>query len=197
MAHWSFTILREYFSFTTGSARTNFQSVAGSTPRAATYTSGSALRNARGSVAARMVLLVLKSGAHWASEPLISNEQFPLGGTEGVRGYEEGENYSDAGWRADAGFAQRRPSTSGRFPLAKGRSPAFVRPSVFLDYGEGYQLDRPGVRHGAPIGRRARGILRRGRHFEARLTLGWALLHTPIDAPRRDFRRISAWETQF
>jgi len=35
----------------------------------------------------------------WASSPLINNEQFGSGGITGVRGYRDGQIYSDSGWR--------------------------------------------------------------------------------------------------
>src|SRR5262249_28359469 len=35
----------------------------------------------------------------WASEPVISPEQFGAGGVESVRGYHEGEVFGDEGWR--------------------------------------------------------------------------------------------------
>src|SRR5262249_45353419 len=35
--------------------------------------------------------VLLKADGQWANEPLISPEQFGIGGTAGVRGYQEGE----------------------------------------------------------------------------------------------------------
>ena len=43
--------------------------------------------------------LSLRADGQWASEPLISNEQFGGGGIAGVRGYREGEVFGDTGWR--------------------------------------------------------------------------------------------------
>ena len=51
----------------------------------------------------------------WASEPIISNEQFPLGGTGGVRGYREGESYGDSGWHAQLNV-RAPPINVGYFP---------------------------------------------------------------------------------
>ena len=31
--------------------------------------------------------------------PLFSNEQYAMGGTAGVRGYQDGQAYGDTGWR--------------------------------------------------------------------------------------------------
>ncbi|HZI32843.1 MAG TPA: POTRA domain-containing protein, partial [Candidatus Binatia bacterium] len=40
----------------------------------------------------------LRADGQWASEPLISNEQFGAGGVNSVRGYHEGEVFGDTGW---------------------------------------------------------------------------------------------------
>ena len=37
--------------------------------------------------------LALRADGQWASEPLIANEQFGVGGISGVRGYREGEQF--------------------------------------------------------------------------------------------------------
>ncbi len=41
----------------------------------------------------------LHADGQWANGPLISNEQYGMGGVASVRGYQDGEVYGDAGWR--------------------------------------------------------------------------------------------------
>ena len=120
---------------------------------------------------------VLNANGQWASEPLISNEEFALGGTAGVRGYQEGEDYGDTGWRTQFDLRALRRSNVGYFPTAKGDVPANLRMSWFMDYGQIYLLDRP-QQVGHELSEWGTGIgfyLTAGEHFDARLTLGWAL----------------------
>jgi len=42
----------------------------------------------------------LHADGQWANTPLFSNEQYAMGGTASVRGYQSGEGYGDTGWRA-------------------------------------------------------------------------------------------------
>ena len=41
----------------------------------------------------------LHADGQWANGALISNEQYAMGGTAGVRGYQDGQAYGDTGWR--------------------------------------------------------------------------------------------------
>jgi hemolysin activation/secretion protein len=107
---------------------------------------------------------------------LISNEEFPLGGTSGVRGYQEGAIYGDTGWRVL--FDLRAPPINvGYFPTATGDVPAVIRSSLFMDYGQTSLIDRPTVgsltfpEWGMGFG----FFLTAGEHFDARLSLAWAL----------------------
>ncbi len=122
---------------------------------------------------------ILNANGQWSSAPLIGNEQFALGGTSGVRGYQEGEEYGDTGWRVL--FDLRAPAINvGYFPTATEAVPASLRCSWFMDYGEVYHLDQsvvPAIREwGTGVG----FFLAAGEHFDARLTLGYALLNTPL-----------------
>jgi hemolysin activation/secretion protein len=174
---WSFNLGQNFYLAPLASARTNFQSVAGSSAAGGNYASFSAGVTREERLPGNWSLLA-RSSAHWATAPLISNEQFPLGGTAGVRGYQEGENYSDAGWRVTTDL-RAPPYGVGAFPLAAGPVPAFVRPSVFMDYGEGWQLDRKNAVTDRQWGTGFGVFLTAGLHFESRLTLGWALQRTP------------------
>jgi hemolysin activation/secretion protein len=174
---WSFNFGENLFLSPLASARTNFQAVAGSKSAGGNYASFN-LNLTREEKLPDGWSLLARGGAHWATEPLISNEQFPLGGTDGVRGYQEGENYSDVGWKLMLDL-RARPYTVGSFPVEHGAVPAFVRPSIFMDYGEGYQLDRSASATERQWGTGFGTFLTAGEHFEARLSLGWALLNTP------------------
>jgi len=121
--------------------------------------------------------LVANANGQWASGPLIGNEQFGLGGTSGVRGYQEGEAYGDSGWRTLLDL-RAPPLNVGRFPTASGDVPAELRCSGFMDYGQLYFVERgsqPVVPEwGAGFG----FFLTAGEHFEARVTVAWALQQT-------------------
>lgn len=121
----------------------------------------------------------LRAAGQWSSAPLISNEQFSLGGTDGVRGYEEGEEFGDAGWKVQ--LEPRLPALAlGQIDQQKGAIPITLRGSVFADYGERYLLDAPSVRRDTErmLGVGFGGLVNFGQSLEARLSLAWALLDT-------------------
>jgi hemolysin activation/secretion protein len=171
----SFSYNQNLFFAPLADAQTNFQSVANSSKAGGNYTTINAglirQENLPGNWSA-----ILNANGQWASEPLISNEQFALGGTSGVRGYQEGEAYGDTGWRTQ--FDLRAPPiNAGYFPSAKGDVPANLRVSLFMDYGQVFLLDRP-QDTGHQLNEWGTGIgfyLTAGEHFDARLTAGWAL----------------------
>jgi len=82
----------------------------------------------------------LQADGQWANQPLISNEQFGIGGIAGVRGYHEGEVYGDMGWRVVC--EPRTPTWT--LGLVNGNTPMRMRGAVFVDYGEAYLLDPQG-----------------------------------------------------
>jgi len=119
----------------------------------------------------------LNLNGQWASEALINNEQFGLGGTSGVRGYQEGSSYGDTGWRSL--FDLRAPPIDiGNFPVQGGDIPSQLRCSWFMDYGQTYLIDRPATetlsytQWGTGLG----FFLTAGEHVSARLALAWALI---------------------
>jgi hemolysin activation/secretion protein len=176
--NWDIRYDQNIFLAPLASARTNFQSVAGSGAAGGNYATFVASITREQKLPDDWSLLA-HGAAHWATAPLISNEQFPLGGTSGVRGYQEGENYSDNGWKMSLDL-RARPYNVGAFPLEHGAVPAFVRPSIFTDYGEGYQADRLHAITDRQWGTGFGVYLTAGEHFAARLSLGWALHHTPV-----------------
>jgi len=79
----------------------------------------------------------LHADGQFANGGLFSNEQYAMGGTAGVRGYQDGAAYGDAGWRVSI-----EPQT----PLVQigavdGDTPLWMRASIFMDYGQLYALE--------------------------------------------------------
>jgi len=174
----SFNYNQSIFLTPLASARKDFQTVAGLTKAGGDYTTIN-LGLSRQQNLPRDWSLLLRANGQWSSAPLISNEQFALGGTSGVRGYREGEEYGDTGWRALCDV--RAPAINvGYFPTGSGDLPANLRCSWFMDYGETYHLDQPAAPTIREWGTGVGFYLTASEHFDARLTLGYALLGTPM-----------------
>ena len=117
----------------------------------------------------------IRADGQWASEPLISNEQFGAGGVNSVRGYHEGEVFGDTGWHVSL-EQQTPPHVVGRI---SGNIPLTIRGSIYTDYAETYLLDpqgRPGdtALWGAGFG----CVASIGTHWEARFLFSVPLLKT-------------------
>ncbi len=83
---------------------------------------------------------LLRADGQWASQPLISNEQFGTGGVASVRGYQEGQVFGDTGWHVS--LEQRTPGhVVGYF---NADNPLTIRGSIYTDYAESYLLDPQG-----------------------------------------------------
>ena len=176
----SFSVNENVFLSPLESARTNFQVIAGSKKAGGDYTTISAALTREQKISGDWSALFRANG-QWASAPLINNEQFALGGTSGVRGYREGEVYGDSGWRVLLDL-RAPPVNVGYFPTGRQDIPTNVRCSWFMDYGDAYDLDRPFLaRHTVSLwGTGLSAFLTAGEHFDARLTLAWALQGTVI-----------------
>ena len=85
-------------------------------------------------------LTTIRMDGQWASEPLISPEQFGIGGVNSVRGYHEGEVFGDTGWHFSLD-QQTPPRVVG---VVYGGTPLTVRGSVYMDYAKAYLLDPQG-----------------------------------------------------
>ena len=120
--------------------------------------------------------LSLRADGQWASEPLISNEQFGVGGVASVRGYREGDVFGDTGWHV--GFEQKTPGHV--IGMTSGRQPITVRGSFYMDYAEAYLLDPNGRKDRIPLWGTGFGLVAAvGFHWEARLLFSWPLESTP------------------
>ncbi|MGO8926675.1 MAG: ShlB/FhaC/HecB family hemolysin secretion/activation protein [Limisphaerales bacterium] len=118
-------------------------------------------------------ILSLHGEGQWASQPLISNEQFGLGGVNSVRGYHEGEVFGDTGWWV--GIEQKTPPKD--LGLVYRNHPLTVRASAYMEYGEVYLLDPQGRQGRTPLwGTGFGGIASIGAIWEARLLVSWPLL---------------------
>ncbi|MBI3870616.1 MAG: helix-turn-helix domain-containing protein [Verrucomicrobia bacterium] len=84
--------------------------------------------------------LIARADGQWAPQPLFSNEQFALGGMGAVRGYVQGDEFGDHGWKLT--LEPRTPAY--RLGLVDGTLPMFARMSVFTDYGRTYLIDPQG-----------------------------------------------------
>lgn len=108
----------------------------------------------------------------WANEPLLNLEQFALGGNATVRGYREGELYTDTGW----------------VEQTEVRSPTYWRGlnrrvgtqfTAFMDYGQGYSLD-PAIEipHQSLWGAGAGINFNFGSHVESHILVAWPLINS-------------------
>jgi hemolysin activation/secretion protein len=122
--------------------------------------------------------LALRADGQWASQPLISNEQFGGGGIAGVRGYREGEVFGDSGWRVTS--EAKLPSYRVGYAGQGTSRPLIVRASFFMDYADTYLADPEGRRADTPLwGTGFAGAASLGSHFNAMLSFAWPLLSTP------------------
>jgi len=120
--------------------------------------------------------MLMRADGQWANEPLISNEQFAVGGVGGVRGYQEGEQYGDRGWRVS--LEPRTPVVD--VGLVDGTMPMRLRGSVFMDYGQTYFIDSSGQKSGPALWGTGCGLsITIGNSLDLRLILAWPLMNTP------------------
>lgn len=119
-------------------------------------------------------ITTVRLDGQWASEPLVSIEQFGAGGVNSVPGYHEGEVFGDNGWHW--GIEQDTA------PLDVGDvgdgSPLTVRGSVFIDYARVYLIDPPS---GSPASTSLCGAgfgvnTAIGSHWQAQFMCSWPLL---------------------
>jgi hemolysin activation/secretion protein len=204
----SFNYNQSIFLKLLASARSDFQNVADSSQAGGNYTTLNA-GLIRQENLPKDWSAILNVNGQWASAPVINNEQFAIGGINGVRGYQEGESYGDTGWRLQ--FDLRAPPLNvGYFPSANGDVPANLRCSWFMDYGQVNILDRPDVigHHLSEWGTGLGFFLTASEHFTARLTLAWALLNTadggaikdvkvPVQTPQGDMQAYFSVGYQF
>jgi hemolysin activation/secretion protein len=126
--------------------------------------------------------LSLHGEAQWASEPLVSTEQFGSGGVNSVRGYHEGEVFGDRGWRLDCEL-KTPPHVAG---IAYGKQALTFRGSIFTDYSDVYLLDPQGRQAEMPLWSAGLGwVTSIGSHWETRFLFAVPFERTPTTEPMR------------
>jgi hemolysin activation/secretion protein len=156
----------------------------------------------------------LHADGQWANGQLFSNEQYAQGGLSGVRGYQDGFAYGDAGWRVSI-----EPQT----PMMQigdvdGDTPFWIRASVFMDFGQALLLDggyftQVAYDNGPTIGRIPGNAsvldlwgagwsisMNVGNHIDGRLTMGFPLANPGVQkgwSPLNDMRIYFAIGGQF
>jgi hemolysin activation/secretion protein len=119
----------------------------------------------------------LRADGQWASEPLISNEQFGAGGVNSVRGYHEGEVFGDTGWHVSL-EQQTPPHVVG---YVSGNVPLTIRGLVYMDYATVYLLDPQGRPASTELWGTGFGLAASvGSHWEARFLFSMPLISTSI-----------------
>jgi len=119
--------------------------------------------------------LAVKADGQWANQPLISNEQFGVGGLAGVRGYREGEVFGDTGWRLTSEL-KTPPHTVGYVGAGTG-NPLIVRGALFMDYAQTYLIDPNGSPGRVPLwGTGFGGTASIGTSWQGRFAFTWPLL---------------------
>ena len=121
----------------------------------------------------------LHADGQWADTPLIGNEQYAMGGTTGVRGYDNGEAYGDTGWRVMI-EPQLPPIDIGMIGNEGSEEVSWFRGSVFMDYGETYLLDpQPGGSGRQQFwGAGWAAMVNLGSHLDGRVSMAWPLMST-------------------
>ncbi len=120
---------------------------------------------------------LIRADGQWASCPLFSNEQYAMGGSGGVRGYQEGEDYGDTGWRVS--FEPRTPMVN--IGMVDGDVPFWLRASVFMDYGQTYLLQKTPADHPELSfwGYGGSLVANIGSHMDGRLTVAFPIISSP------------------
>ncbi|MBU6410003.1 MAG: hypothetical protein KGR98_06415 [Verrucomicrobia bacterium] len=120
-----------------------------------------------------------RADGQWATEPLISPEQFGAGGVASVRGYNEGEVFGDTGWHVS--LDQFTPPYI--VGAIRAGMPLTVQGDIYVDYARVYLLD--------PMGRQASTGLwgtgfgftaSAGPHWQGQFLFSWPLEGTPFTA---------------
>lgn len=117
--------------------------------------------------------LLLNSEGQWANEPLVTLEQYGLGGVGSIRGYSDGERYGDTGWMTQCGV---RSPTFWVIPKNFGLSW-----STFTDYGQSFLIDPGANKASEDLWGVGMGLaITIGPYLEGHLGVAWALLDSTL-----------------
>ena len=118
---------------------------------------------------------LIRADGQWASEPLISPEQFGAGGVNSVRGYHEGEVFGDDGWHLSLD-EQTPPHVVG---MIGDGTPLTVGGSVYMDYANVYLIDPEGRPFDNPLWGTGFGFTASaGPHWQAEFLFSFPLIST-------------------
>jgi hemolysin activation/secretion protein len=84
---------------------------------------------------------LIRADGQWASTPLISNEQFGIGGVNSVRGYHEGQEFGDSGWHVS--LEEDTPAHIVG-PVYDGQ-PLTIQGLIYSDLATAYLIDPQGA----------------------------------------------------
>jgi hemolysin activation/secretion protein len=129
-------------------------------------------------VSANNLTTTLRMDGQWSSEPLISNEQFGIGGVNSVRGYHEGEVFGDTGWHVTL-EEDTPPHVVG---IVYNGQPLTIRGSIYMDGAVAYLLDPlPGEQSSTRLWGTGFGISASvGSHWQAQFLFSVPLTSTGI-----------------
>jgi hemolysin activation/secretion protein len=114
--------------------------------------------------------LSIHQEGQWASEPLISNEQFGAGGVQNVRGYHEGELFGDLGWRENLELKTPPHVVGLAYGNNLGSGKLVIRGTFFMDYARVMLLDPQGRPPHQDLWSAGFGVVGSiGPHWESRL----------------------------
>ncbi|HEY1661135.1 MAG TPA: POTRA domain-containing protein [Verrucomicrobiae bacterium] len=126
----------------------------------------------------------------WANEPLISNEQFGIGGVNSVRGYHEGEVFGDEGWH----LSLEQDTPPHYIGTIHGTLPVSVQGSVYMDRATVYLMDPQGRAANTQLWGTGIGISASvGPNWQAHLLFSVPLISTsltPRDLPYFNFSLV-------
>jgi hemolysin activation/secretion protein/AraC-like DNA-binding protein len=129
--------------------------------------------------------VAMRLNGQLANSALISNEQFPLGGQNGVRGYRDGSTYGDSGWRI-----QIEPhSPYLNCGMVDGTLPMMARVYGFFDCGQTYLHDSAPLTVATLAGTGVGVNATIGSHLDFRFQIGVALHDTPAPAGAAPFEK--------
>jgi hemolysin activation/secretion protein len=115
----------------------------------------------------------VRADGQWASEPLISVEQFGAGGVNSVRGYHEGEVFGDTGWHLSL-EQDTPPYTVG---MIRDDTPLTIHSLMYMDYARVYLIDPQGRQGSTPLWGTGFGLAASaGSHWQAQFLFSWPLL---------------------
>jgi hemolysin activation/secretion protein len=133
-------------------------------------------------------ILTARADGQWASEPLISNEEFGIGGVNSVRGYHEGDVFGDNGWHVS--LDQKTPPAL--IGMVDGTLPLVVSGTVYMDYARSMLIDPRGRPAGTSLWSTGFGAVASiGSHWESRFLFSLPLLDSPDESKYHPFFNFS------